>query len=33
MDVPIPFSPVLEDLTVPTVQGLVDTVRELCGRK
>jgi hypothetical protein len=24
---------VLEDLTVPTVQGLVDTVRELCGRK
>ena len=33
MDVPIPFSPVLEDLTVPTVQGLVDTVRELCGGK
>ena len=33
MDVPIPFSPVLEDLTVPTVQGLVDAVRELCGRK
>ncbi|MGA7361791.1 MAG: alpha-ketoacid dehydrogenase subunit beta [Candidatus Dormiibacterota bacterium] len=33
MDVPIPFSPVLEDLTVPTVAGLVATVRELCGRK
>jgi pyruvate/2-oxoglutarate/acetoin dehydrogenase E1 component len=33
MDVPIPFSPVLEDLTVPTVEGLAETVRELCGRK
>jgi pyruvate dehydrogenase E1 component beta subunit len=33
MDVPIPFSPVLEDLTVPTVEGLAQTVRELCGRK
>ncbi|HUY08558.1 MAG TPA: alpha-ketoacid dehydrogenase subunit beta [Candidatus Dormibacteraeota bacterium] len=33
MDVPIPFSPVLEDLTVPTVAGLVETVRELCGRE
>ncbi|HVB52798.1 MAG TPA: alpha-ketoacid dehydrogenase subunit beta [Candidatus Acidoferrales bacterium] len=33
MDVPIPFSPVLEDLTVPTLEGLVETVRELCGRK
>ncbi|MGC1909174.1 MAG: alpha-ketoacid dehydrogenase subunit beta [Candidatus Dormiibacterota bacterium] len=33
MDVPIPFSPVLEDLTVPTVAGLVATVRELCGRE
>lgn len=33
MDVPIPFSPVLEDLTVPTVLDLVETVRELCGRR
>jgi len=33
MDVPIPFSPVLEDLTVPTVDGLVETVRELCRQK
>lgn len=33
MDVPIPFSPVLEDLTVPTVETLAQTVRELCGRK
>jgi pyruvate dehydrogenase E1 component beta subunit len=32
MDVPIPFSPVLEDITVPTVEGLVETVRDLCGR-
>jgi pyruvate dehydrogenase E1 component beta subunit len=32
LDVPIPFSPVLEDLTVPTVDDLVKTVRELCGR-
>ncbi|MGC2192887.1 MAG: alpha-ketoacid dehydrogenase subunit beta [Candidatus Dormiibacterota bacterium] len=33
MDVPIPFSPVLEDITVPTVAGLVEKVRDLCGRK
>ena len=33
MDVPIPFSPVLEDLTVPTAEVLAETVRELCGRK
>ncbi|HUY56616.1 MAG TPA: alpha-ketoacid dehydrogenase subunit beta [Candidatus Micrarchaeaceae archaeon] len=33
MDVPIPFSPVLEDLTVPTAEGLAATVRELCRRK
>src|SRR5487761_1234402 len=32
MDVPIPFSPVLEDLTVPTAEVLVDAVRTLCGR-
>jgi len=32
MDVPIPFSPVLEDLTVPTVEGVVNAARALCGR-
>jgi acetoin:2,6-dichlorophenolindophenol oxidoreductase subunit beta len=32
MDVPIPFSPVLEDLTVPTPDGVVETVRALVGR-
>ncbi len=32
LDVPIPFSPALEDLTVPTVAGLVNEVRQLLGR-
>ncbi|HUY61647.1 MAG TPA: alpha-ketoacid dehydrogenase subunit beta [Candidatus Dormibacteraeota bacterium] len=32
LDVPIPFSPPLEDLTVPTVEQLVAAVRELCAR-
>ncbi|HEY6537530.1 MAG TPA: alpha-ketoacid dehydrogenase subunit beta [Candidatus Dormibacteraeota bacterium] len=32
LDVPIPFSPVLEDLTVPTATSLAKTVRDLCGR-
>lgn len=32
MDVPIPFSPVLEDLTVPTVEAVVMTAKALCGR-
>ena len=32
MDVPIPFSPVLEDLTVPTVEAVVTTAKALCGR-
>lgn len=31
MDVPIPFSPVLEDLTIPTVEKLMQVARELCG--
>ncbi len=30
--VPIPFSPVLEDLTVPTPESVAVTARELCGR-
>ena len=32
MDVPIPFSPVLEDLTVPTPESVVAMVKTLCGR-
>lgn len=33
MDVPIPFSPVLEDLTVPTPERVVAVALELCGRR
>ncbi len=33
MDVPIPFSPVLEDLTVPTVETVFEMAKTLCGRK
>ncbi|MCS7234704.1 MAG: alpha-ketoacid dehydrogenase subunit beta [Armatimonadota bacterium] len=32
MDVPVPFSPVLEDQTVPTPQQVAAVARELCGR-
>ena len=32
MDVPVPFSPVLEDLTVPTPELVAETARELCGK-
>ncbi len=32
MDVPVPFSPVLEDLTVPTPEQVAAVARELCGR-
>lgn len=32
MDVPIPFSPVLEDLTVPTVEGVIELAKTLCNR-
>jgi pyruvate dehydrogenase E1 component beta subunit len=32
MDVPIPFSPALEDLTIPTAATVVETARALCGR-
>ena len=31
MDVPIPFSPALEDLTVPTPQGVAANARKLCA--
>jgi pyruvate dehydrogenase E1 component beta subunit len=32
MHVPIPFSPPLEDVTVPTEQSVFEAARELCGR-
>jgi pyruvate dehydrogenase E1 component beta subunit len=32
-DVPIPFSPALEDLTVPTPEDVADVARELCGAR
>lgn len=32
MNVPIPFSPVLEDLTVPTAEKVVEVAKALCGR-
>ncbi len=32
LDVPVPFSPVLEDRTVPTPQQVASVARELCGR-
>src|SRR5215471_1904435 len=32
LDVPIPFSPVLEDLTVPTATSVVALARSLCGQ-
>jgi pyruvate dehydrogenase E1 component beta subunit len=31
MDVPIPFSPTLEDLTVPTADLVTETAKALCG--
>ena len=30
MDVPVPFSPALEDLTVPTAQSVAAAARTLC---
>ena len=32
LDVPVPFSPVLEDLTVPTATTIVEVAKTLCGR-
>jgi pyruvate dehydrogenase E1 component beta subunit len=32
MDVPVPFSPVLEDQTVPTPAALTELAKTLCGR-
>ena len=33
MDVPVPFSPVLEDLTVPTEKSVFEMAKQLCGKK
>ncbi len=32
MDVPVPFSPVLEDQTVPTPESVAELARTLCGK-
>jgi len=32
MDVPVPFSPVLEDQTVPTAEAVADVAKRLCNR-
>lgn len=32
MDVPVPFSPVLEDETVPTAEQVVELAKTLCGK-
>jgi pyruvate dehydrogenase E1 component beta subunit len=32
MNVPIPFSPALEDLTIPNAQQVVEMAKSLCGR-
>jgi pyruvate dehydrogenase E1 component beta subunit len=32
LDVPIPFSPVLEDLTIPTAAGVFEMAKTLCGK-
>lgn len=32
MNVPVPFSPVLEDLTVPTPDSVIEVAKALCGR-
>jgi pyruvate dehydrogenase E1 component beta subunit len=33
MDVPVPFSPVLEDLTVPSEKSVFEAAKALCGAK
>ncbi len=32
MDVPVPFSPVLEDLTVPSEKAVFELAKTLCGK-
>ncbi|MDH5607802.1 MAG: alpha-ketoacid dehydrogenase subunit beta, partial [Anaerolineae bacterium] len=33
MNVPVPFSPVLEDLTVPTPESVTAMAKMLCGKE
>lgn len=33
MDVPVPFSPALEDITVPNAAGVADKARKICRRE
>ena len=33
MDVPVPFSPVLEDLTVPSEKMVFEAAKALCGKR
>ena len=33
MDVPVPFSPVLEDLTVPSETSVFEAAKALCGKR
>jgi pyruvate dehydrogenase E1 component beta subunit len=33
MNVPIPFSPALEDLTIPTAEVICETAKTLCGKR
>ncbi|MBX3014664.1 MAG: alpha-ketoacid dehydrogenase subunit beta [Caldilineaceae bacterium] len=33
MNVPIPFSPVLEDMTVPTAEKVMEVAKALCGKQ
>jgi pyruvate dehydrogenase E1 component beta subunit len=33
MDVPVPFSPVLEDRTVPTPEAVAEMAKTLCGKR
>lgn len=33
MNVPIPFSPVLEDITVPTAAQVIEVAKDLCGKR
>jgi hypothetical protein len=32
LNVPIAFSPVLEDLTIPNTKMIVETAKALCGK-
>ena len=33
MDVPVPFSPVLEDQTVPTPESVTEMAKRLCNKR